>query len=96
MPWISKVELDFLKERMNLNAMHIFELENQLNKQRVQIARLQRSSTAQTWSMGEVDLAKLARKIDEIIRKVENGQLSNDAAGRLIQDMLNAYYRGQQ
>ena len=96
MPWISRKDLAGIYDLLKKQSTSIRELGNQLNKQKAQIARLQLSSTAQTYSMGEVDLAKLARKVDEIIRKVENGQLAKMAADRLITDILNAYHKGQQ
>ena len=46
--------------------------------------------------MGEVDLAKLAIKVEEINRMIESGQLAKAAADRLVKDILTAYYKGMQ
>ena len=46
--------------------------------------------------MGEVDLAKLAIKVEEINREIESGKIAKAAADRLVQDILTAYYKGMQ
>ena len=60
------------------------------------IEDLQFSSKARTYSMGEVDLAKLAIKVEEINRMIESRQLAKAAADRLVKDILTAYYKGMQ
>lgn len=96
MPWISKRELDFLKDGIRLNESHICELEKRLDNHKSAIEDLQFSSKARTYSMGEVDLAKLAIKVEEINREIESGKIAKAAADRLVQDILTAYYKGMQ
>lgn len=96
MPWISKRELDFLKDGIRLNEGRIRDLEERLDNHKSAIEDLQFSSKARTYSMGEVDLAKLAIKVEEINRMIESGQLAKAAADRLVKDILTAYYKGMQ
>ena len=96
MSWISKHELDSLKDWIRLNERHISELEKLVARQSNEIRRLERLSTARTYSMGEIDLAKLAIKVEEINREIESGKIAKAAADRLVQDILTAYYKGMQ
>lgn len=96
MPWISRKELSEIYTLLGRQGDSIREMEKRLDNQKTAIERLQLSSTARTYSMGEVDLAKLAIKVEEINRNIESGQFAKDAANRLVQDILTAYYKGMQ
>ena len=71
-------------------------MKKRLDNQKNAIEDLRFSSKARTYSMGEVDLAKLAIKVEEINRMIESGQLAKAAADRLVKDILTAYYKGIQ
>ena len=96
MPWISEKKLSDIYTLLERQGNSICEMSKQLNNQQAVIEDLRFSSTARTYSMGEVDLAKLAIKVEEINRKIESGQLAKDAADRLVKDILTAYYKGMQ
>ena len=96
MTWISRKELSEIYTLLGRQGDSIREMKKRLDNQKNAIEDLRFSSKARTYSMGEVDLAKLAIKVEEINRMIESGQLAKAAADRLVKDILTAYYKGMQ
>ena len=96
MPWISRKELSEIYTLLGRQGDSIREMKKRLDNQKTAIEDLRFSSKARTYSMGEVDLAKLAIKVEEIHREIESGKIAKAAADRLVQDILTAYYKGMQ
>lgn len=96
MPWISRKELSEIYTLLGRQGDSIREMKKRLDNQKNAIEDLRFSSKARTYSMGEVDLAKLAIKVEEINREIESGKIAKAAADRLVQDILTSYYKGMQ
>lgn len=91
MPWISKKELSNMKLQLKIHDANIYDMLKRLDAHKAEIETLKMLSKVRTYSMGEVDLAKLAIRVEAINRKIESGQLAKDAADRLVHDILAAY-----
>lgn len=93
MPWISKKELSNMKLQLKTHDDNIYDMLKRLDAHKAEIETMKMLSTVRTVSMGEVNLSKLAIIVDKLNRKIESGQLAEDAADRLVQDILAAYYK---
>ena len=93
MPWISKKELSNMKLQLKIHDDNIYDMLKRLDAHKAEIETMKMLSTVRTVSMGEVNLSKLAIIVDKLNRKIESGQLAEDAADRLVQDILAAYYK---
>lgn len=91
MPWISKKELSNMKLQLKIHDANIYDMLKRLDAHKAEIETMKMLSTVRTVSMGEVNLSKLAIIVDKLSRKIESGQLAEDAADRLVQDILAAY-----
>lgn len=91
MPWISKKELSNMKLQLKIHDDNIYDMLKRLDAHKAEIETMKMLSTVRTVSMGEVNLSKLAIIVDKLNRKIESGQLAEDAADRLVHDILAAY-----